>query len=154
MQPQQAPRYPASIPTAHLAPPQYVQRAIYLRTFNMAQDIKEPLEPPSYIESVGSTSAVPNAALPAASNYNSVFQSNGCIKGVWVVDTQIEVPAALRRPQSFFSSSKEENLCLDTNNGSIIASVYLVSADTERALFKARTSNGKLRAKVSRLPAL
>jgi hypothetical protein len=38
----------------------------------------------------------------------SISQSNGAIKGTWVVDTNIEVPLALRQSPGLFNGFKEQ----------------------------------------------
>lgn len=73
------------------------------------KDNKDPLEPPSYSETIAEDGpSGSQQGLPPASNYNTVFKQNGCITGTWVIDTNIEVPAALRQPPSLFNGFKEQ----------------------------------------------
>jgi len=127
-------------------------------TTTRPSDRKDPLEPPSYSETVAGDPPAPQAGtslhheLPPASNYNAVENSNGSIKGTWVIDTTIEVPEALRTSKGFFGILKEQdNLSLSTTNGPIGADIHLVSNDPKRATIGVKTQNGRVTIKLNRL---
>jgi len=97
------------------------------------------LLPPSYTDVTSGQSPAP---LPPASNFISIHRINGSIKGTWVVDTDLKVPAALLSPCP--STGERHNLSLTSLNGGITADVVLVSVSgkPDRASILLDTKNG------------
>ncbi|CAG7847320.1 SubName: Full=Uncharacterized protein {ECO:0000313/EMBL:CCA72046.1} [Serendipita indica DSM 11827] len=102
-------------------------------------DISAP-PPPSYAETLTSPASTSQAhevpanlgPLPPPSNYNGQ-NATGPIKGTWVIDSSMEIPAAFLQPSGFLNKKKDmDNLNLSTSYGSVKSSVLLVSGERKR----------------------
>jgi len=99
---------------------------------------------PSYTEATSGQPEQPgqqsSALLPPASNLISIHKINGCIRGTWVVDTDLKVPKTLLSPPS--STGERHHLSLTSFNGAITADVALLSEKSDRASILLDTKNG------------
>jgi hypothetical protein len=100
--------------------------------------------------SAASTSAEAAEPKLQPTNFANESRSNGSIQGSWIIDTDIEVPAALLAPLPWLQTERP-NIFLNTANGSIRADVFLTSGSSKRAFIKVTTSNGSVTLKVVRL---
>lgn len=76
-----------------------------------------------------------------------ISKSNQALSGVWVIDTEMKIPSDLlaKNAFSFFQcETARPNLELSTSNGSVKATVMLVSGSSARAKIKLGTSNGRV----------
>lgn len=103
------------------------------------------------------------------SNFVRLSRSNSSVKGVWIVDPSMIIPAAFLPPlEGGQTEEMRENLYLFSKNGAVDAEVYLLPrtvpveershgaasvVDTKPALrpqviFRARSSNGSVTLKI------
>lgn len=96
--------------------------------------------PPPSTEAISRRS--PPALSTPASNFISIHQVNGSIKGTWVVDTDLKVPEALLAPPP--STGIRHNLSLTSFNGPITVDVAFLSGSSTRASVLLDTTNGEI----------
>ncbi|KAG8762411.1 hypothetical protein FRB91_005854 [Serendipita sp. 411] len=119
-------------------------------------DASDAPAPPSYAETLASQNAAGSSTsaatssepLPPPSNFYSHHSPNGEVKGIWAVDTSMDIPSAFLSQQSsssFWKPKKEPfNLDLKTQYGAINAAVALVSGQNTKAKLNLHTQGGKV----------
>ena len=107
--------------------------------------------PPSYADSVpsGPSSSRGRPVGPLPTNYTDISHTNGKVTGHWNVDTNLQIPSSLLKPLPSDQTTRP-NLCLHTRNGSIKATVSLVSGSAQRASLEFGSWNGKVSVSVVR----
>ncbi|PVF93477.1 hypothetical protein CPB86DRAFT_790097 [Serendipita vermifera] len=107
---------------------------------------------PSYSESIAGTSSqtqTPTTALPPATNYIYINNSNGPVHGTWVIDTDMTIPSGLLPPLGLFSKATDrQHLHLATQMGEVKATVILTSGSATRARIKMESQCGKIIAQI------
>jgi len=97
------------------------------------QIILQEEKPPSYTASEGST-AILNPSVPNIQpcNFVNVFRADSKIKGTWLLDPALSIPSELLPPLSEGESEQtRKNLSLQTKDGSIKATIFVLPTTTE-----------------------
>jgi len=90
-------------------------------------------KPPSYTASEAST-AILNSSVPSVQpcNFVNVFREDSKIKGTWLLDPTLSIPPELLPPLSEGESEQtRKNLSLQTKDGSIKATIFVLPTTTE-----------------------
>ncbi|KAJ2912970.1 hypothetical protein MD484_g7433, partial [Candolleomyces efflorescens] len=118
--------------------------------------------PPPYSPPEGSSSLLgPSDPLPKPTNFVSLFKLNGSVKGKWVINPTIPLPAPFLQPVDPSQADHiRKNLYLKSHNGAISADVNLVPTVSDEAprteqsqyvVLEAETFNGSATLKLHEL---
>ncbi|RXW22747.1 hypothetical protein EST38_g3117 [Candolleomyces aberdarensis] len=103
----------------------------------------------------------PSEPLPKATNFVSLFKLNGSVKGTWVINPTIPLPAPFLQPvDPSQTENVRKNLYLKSHNGAVSADVSLVPTVSDEAsrveqssfvVLEAETFNGSVTLKLHEL---